>query len=87
MAVRKKTEQGAEPLMAKHEASASATRTRRNRAADIVRTDRFRNIENGMIPLSIHGEWPTTPISKLGILSYYVKRPIIISQFSEILLT
>ena len=50
MAVRKKTEQGAEPLMAKHEASASATRTRRNRAADIVRTDRFRNIENGMIP-------------------------------------
>ena len=50
MAVRKKTEQGAEPLMAKHEAAASATRTRRNKAADIVRTDRFRNIENGMIP-------------------------------------
>ena len=50
MAVRKKTEQGAEPLMAKHETVASATRTRRNRAADIVRTDRFRNIENGMIP-------------------------------------
>ena len=50
MAVRKKTEQGAEPLMAKHEAVASATRTRRNKAADIVRTDRFRNIENGMIP-------------------------------------
>ena len=36
--------------MAKHETVASATRTRRNRAADIVRTDRFRNIENGMIP-------------------------------------
>ena len=50
MAVRKKTEQGAEPLMAKHEAVANATRTRRNKAADIVRTDRFRNIENGMIP-------------------------------------
>ena len=50
MAVRKKTEQGAEPLMAKHETVASATRTRRNRAADIVRTDRFKNIENGMIP-------------------------------------
>ena len=50
MAVRKKTEQGAEPLMAKHEAIASSTRTRRNKAADIVRTDRFRNIENGMIP-------------------------------------
>ena len=50
MAVRKKTEQGAEPLMAKHETVASATRTRRNKAADIVRTDRFRNIENGMIP-------------------------------------
>ena len=50
MAVRKKTEQGAEPLMAKHESVASATRTRRNRAADIVRTDRFKNIENGMIP-------------------------------------
>ena len=50
MAVRKKTEQGAEPLMAKHETVASSTRTRRNRAADIVRTDRFRNIENGMIP-------------------------------------
>ena len=50
MAVRKKTEQGAEPLMAKHESVASATRTRRNKAADIVRTDRFRNIENGMIP-------------------------------------
>jgi hypothetical protein len=50
MAVRKKTEQGAEPLMAKHETVASATRTRSNKAADIVRTDRFRNIENGMIP-------------------------------------
>ena len=50
MAVKKKTEQGAEPLMAKHETVASATRTRQNRAADIVRTDRFRNIENGMIP-------------------------------------
>ena len=50
MAVRKKTEQGAEPLMAKHETVATATRTRRNKAADIVRTDRFRNIENGMIP-------------------------------------
>ena len=56
MAVRKKTEQGAEPLMAKHETVASATRTRRNRAADIVRTDRFRNIENGMIPFKYsHG--------------------------------
>ena len=50
MAVSKKTEQGAEPLMAKHETVASSTRTRRNRAADIIRTDRFRNIENGMIP-------------------------------------
>ena len=56
MAVRKKTEQGAEPLMAKHESVASATRTRRNKAADIVRTDRFRNIENGMIPFKYsHG--------------------------------
>ena len=56
MAVRKKTEQGAEPLMAKHETVASSTRTRRNRAADIVRTDRFRNIENGMIPFKYsHG--------------------------------
>ena len=50
MAVKKKIEQGAEPLMAKHETVASSTRTRRNKAADIVRTDRFRNIENGMIP-------------------------------------
>ena len=50
MAVRKKTEQGSEPLMAKHESIASSTRTRRNKAADIIRTDRFRNIENGMIP-------------------------------------
>jgi hypothetical protein len=50
MAVKKKTEQGAEPLMAKHETVASSTRTRRNKAADIIRTDRFRNIENGMIP-------------------------------------
>jgi hypothetical protein len=50
MAIKKKTEQGAEPLMAKHETVASSTRTRRNKAADIVRTDRFRNIENGMIP-------------------------------------
>ena len=56
MAVRKKTEQGAEPLMAKHETVASATRTRRNKSADIVRTDRFRNIENGMIPFKYsHG--------------------------------
>ena len=36
--------------MAKHETVANSTRTRRNRAADIIRTDRFRNIENGMIP-------------------------------------
>ena len=50
MAVKKKTEQGSEPLMATHESVASSTRTRRNRAADITRTDRFRNIENGMIP-------------------------------------
>ena len=50
MAVRKKTEQGAEPLMAMHEAKAAETRTRRNAAADIPRTDRFRNISNGMIP-------------------------------------
>ena len=50
MAVRKKTEQGAEPLMAMQEAVANSTRTRRNKAADIPRTDRFRNIENGMIP-------------------------------------
>jgi len=50
MAVRKKTEQGSEPLMAKHESIANSTRTRRNKAADIIRTDRFRNIENGMIP-------------------------------------
>ena len=56
MAVRKKTEQGAEPLMAMHEAKASQTRTRRNAAADIPRTDRFRNIENGMIPFKYsHG--------------------------------
>ncbi len=45
MAVRKKTEQGSEPLMAMHESTASQTRTRRNVAADIPRTDRFRNIE------------------------------------------
>ena len=56
MAVRKKTEQGSEPLMAMHEARASQTRTRRNAAADIPRTDRFRNIENGMIPFKYsHG--------------------------------
>ena len=56
MAVRKKTEQGAEPLMAMHEAVATQTRTRRNVAADIPRTDRFRNIENGMIPFKYsHG--------------------------------
>ncbi len=42
--------------MAKHETVASATRTRRNKSADIVRTDRFRNIENGMIPFKYsHG--------------------------------
>ena len=56
MAVRKKTEQGAEPLMAMNEAKASQTRTRRNAAADIPRTDRFRNIDNGMIPFKYsHG--------------------------------
>ena len=56
MAVKKKTEQGSEPLMAMHEARASQTRTRRNAAADIPRTDRFRNIENGMIPFKYsHG--------------------------------
>ena len=56
MAVRKKTEQGAEPLMAMHQSKASQTRTRRNAAADIPRTDRFRNIENGMIPFKYsHG--------------------------------
>jgi hypothetical protein len=42
--------------MAMHEARASQTRTRRNAAADIPRTDRFRNIENGMIPFKYsHG--------------------------------
>ena len=56
MAVRKKTEQGAEPLMAMHEAKASQTGRRRNAAADIPRTDRFRNIDNGMIPFKYsHG--------------------------------
>jgi hypothetical protein len=56
MAVRKKTEQGAEPLMAMHEAKAAQTRTRRNAAGDIPRTDRFRNIDNGMIPFKYsHG--------------------------------
>ena len=56
MAVRKKTEQGTEPLMAMHEAKAAETRTRRNAAADIPRTDRFRNISNGMIPFKYsHG--------------------------------
>ena len=44
MAVRKKTEQGAEPIMAMHEAKASSTRTRTNRAADIPRLDSLRNI-------------------------------------------
>ncbi len=56
MAVRKKTEQGAEPLMAMQEAKASQTGRRRNAAADIPRTDRFRNIDNGMIPFKYsHG--------------------------------
>jgi hypothetical protein len=56
MAVRKKTEQGAEPLMAMQEAKASQTRSRRNIAADIPRTDRFKNIEDGMIPFKYsHG--------------------------------
>ena len=56
MAVSKKTEQGAEPLMAMHEAKASQTGRRRNAAADIPRTDRFRNIDNGMIPFKYsHG--------------------------------
>jgi hypothetical protein len=42
--------------MAMHEAVATQTRTRRNVAADIPRTDRFRNIENGMIPFKYsHG--------------------------------
>ena len=50
MAVKKKTEQGSEPLMAKHESIASSTRTRRKKAAEIIRTARCRNIENGMIP-------------------------------------
>ena len=63
MAVRKKTEQGAEPLMAKHETVANATRTRRNKAADIVRTDRFRNIQDGMIPFKYsHGVSNTSNI-------------------------
>ena len=56
MAVRKKTEQGTEPLMAMHESVATQTRTRRNKAADIPRTDRFKNIEDGMIPFKYsHG--------------------------------
>ena len=63
MAVRKKTEQGAEPIMAMHEAKASSTRTRTNRAADIPRVDRFRNIEDGMIPFKYsHGVSNTSNI-------------------------
>ena len=56
MAVKKKTEQGTEPLMAMHQSTATQTRTRRNKAADIPRTDRFKNIEDGMIPFKYsHG--------------------------------
>tara|TARA_R100000008_G_C3585813_1_gene172170 strand:- start:2393 stop:4267 length:1875 start_codon:yes stop_codon:yes gene_type:complete len=63
MAVRKKTEQGAEPLMAMEQAVGNATRTRRNKAADIPRTDRFRNIEDGMIPFKYsHGVSNTSNI-------------------------
>jgi len=42
--------------MATYEAQANSTRYRRNKSADIPRTDKFRNIENGMIPFKYsHG--------------------------------
>ena len=47
--VKKEVLTSGKPLMSS-EASASPTRTRRNKAGSIERTDRFSNIEKGMIP-------------------------------------
>jgi len=50
--VAKKTEASAAPLMAStasHESLAN-TRTRRNKAGSIERTDKFKNIDDGLIP-------------------------------------
>tara|TARA_R100000808_G_scaffold11976_1_gene30278 strand:- start:9553 stop:11556 length:2004 start_codon:yes stop_codon:yes gene_type:complete len=50
----KKEEPGATPLMATSAAvsanSSGATRSRRNAASSIVKTDRYKNIEDGMVP-------------------------------------
>jgi hypothetical protein len=55
----KKTETSAEPLMtstASHESFAhrADTHTRRNKAGSIERTDKFTNIENGLIPFKTY---------------------------------
>ena len=51
---RKKVEE-AIPLMtsageAKAATSTSSTRTRRNKASGVIRTDRYKNIDEGLIP-------------------------------------
>ena len=49
-APRKKKEEGSVPLMVSTASSHPATRTRRNAASGIPRTDRFKNIDEGIIP-------------------------------------
>jgi hypothetical protein len=42
--------EAAEPLMVSTAAESASTRSRRNASSTIVRSDRFRNIEDGMVP-------------------------------------
>ena len=64
----KKSNSSSEPLMvssasqatAAVSTAATATRTRRNRSASIERTDRFANIDNGLVPFKNTGGYGST---------------------------
>ena len=44
-----------QPLMVSTAAESASTRSRRNASSTITRSDRFRNIEDGMVPFKYSG--------------------------------
>ena len=64
---RKKKVEEVIPLMAnagevKASSAQTATRTRRNRASGIIRTDRFKNIDEGLVPYKYSKGFTFTPL-------------------------
>ena len=50
--------EGGVPLMAEEAVAKSSTRTRRNAAGVIEKTDRFKNIDDGLVPFKYSGGYP-----------------------------